>query len=485
VHSILNPTEPEGGQGTPSSSRRVSTGNTGSPISAIGSTLHLAPSPITAPHTFSGHQQSSDASPTQEGYRATFPRNQGRSPRRILTPRSRANSAGRGQTTFDARGSPFIGQRGRAGYTAGPGQQDVPPMPTPPGQSQQLHGHPASDNAPTTGRRLSMSSMQALGQRPHSQSASPSISASSVNPSSSQTSPASFIYKGAPAAQSGTSYFSGSSMQQAQGGGGMQFQAPSASGTEGPYSAPPSAIASVPIAGSSRQTSDSIQLMTITTSQGVYSVPVDVHQASRIADEKRARNAGASARFRQRRKEKEKEATTTIEKMQQQTRDLERRVRDVEEERDFYRGERDRFRDLMYRTPEMRHLATQAPPSPATMRSGSLQGPGSQLGGPRMSFQQQESPVERPTRRRRTDTAGEFMSVPYTLPPASTITPATAPGYAAPAPTNLPPLQIDNTAHPQASPPTTAPATTSGPPPFDPYSRTSYDRAWPRDGGRR
>jgi hypothetical protein len=31
-------------------------------------------------------------------------------------------------------------------------------------------------------------------------------------------------------------------------------------------------------------------------------VPVDIHQASQLADEKRARNAGASARYRQRRK---------------------------------------------------------------------------------------------------------------------------------------------------------------------------------------
>ncbi len=44
---------------------------------------------------------------------------------------------------------------------------------------------------------------------------------------------------------------------------------------------------------------------------------------------------GASARFRQRRKEKEKEASSNIEKLQQQTRELERKVREVEQERDF------------------------------------------------------------------------------------------------------------------------------------------------------
>jgi hypothetical protein len=224
-------------------------------------------------------------------------------------------------------------------------------------------------------------------------------------------------------------------------------------------------------------------------------VPVDVHQASRLADEKRARNAGASARFRQRRKEKEKEASTTIEKMQQTTRDLEGKVRELERERDFYRGERDRMRDgLLSRNPDMRNWAMGGPPSPQSMRMSSFQGPGSTLGGgppPTMSFQPQQSPVERPTRRRRTDTSGEFTNVPYTLPPASTLAPVQTPGYAQPGPPNLPPLRIENPTIPQSSPPVIAPATTAGPPPppFDPYARGPgpYDRGWPGpgEGGRR
>lgn len=275
----------------------------------------------------------------------------------------------------------------------------------------------------------------------------------------------------------------------------MQIQAPSASGTEGPYSAPPpsASASSAQSASSSRQTSDSIQLLTITTSQGIYNVPVDVHQASRLADEKRARNAGASARFRQRRKEKEKEASTTIEKMQQQTRDLEGKVRELEREREFYRAERDRLRDVVYQNPETRHLAMQAPPSPQSMRTSSFSGAGTQLSGapPPMSFQQQHSPVERPTRRRRMDATGEFTNVPYTLPPASTLPPVQAPGYAQAGATNLPPLRIENATIPQSQPPVIAPSTTAGPPPppFDPYARGpgSYDRGWPglSEGGRR
>jgi len=220
-------------------------------------------------------------------------------------------------------------------------------------------------------------------------------------------------------------------------------------------------------------------------------VPVDVHQASRLADEKRARNAGASARFRQRRKEKEKEASTTIEKMQQQTRELERKIMEVEQERDFYRGERDRFRDVVYRTPETRHLAIQAPPSPQSVRTGSFQGSMSQIGGPpppgppQMGFQPQEPTLERAPRRRRTDTSGEFSTVPYTLPPASTLAPVLAPGYPSQGPTTLAPLRIDNPNAQQASPPHIA-AVTSGPPPgFDQYPRGPYDRNWPSEGGRR
>ncbi|KAI9726879.1 MAG: hypothetical protein M1828_000227 [Chrysothrix sp. TS-e1954] len=46
-------------------------------------------------------------------------------------------------------------------------------------------------------------------------------------------------------------------------------------------------------------------VMTLETPQGPLVFPIDAQGASRMADEKRRRNAGASARFRARRKEKE------------------------------------------------------------------------------------------------------------------------------------------------------------------------------------
>jgi hypothetical protein len=506
VHSILNPAESEAGG---PSSRRLSVTATESPQSGVGPGSQFGASPVgMAAHPFQGQQPPSSAPPVTEAYSAAYPR-----PRRILTPRSpsRAISSGRGAgpATIDAQRSPFLPSRGRP-YTAEPGPSpasEVPPMPTPPGQTQaqQQYGFPQSASTPTIApRRASGSIMQAPGRTQASQSASPSISASSHNPSSSQTSPASFLYhKGGQTPQTTTSYYPGSSfgtsMVQQQ-GGGMQFQGPTGQ-PEGPYSAPAPQTEGSSLqsssAGSSRQTSasDPVHVLTFSTPVGTYHVPVDVHQASRLADEKRARNAGASARFRQRRKEKEKEANNNIEKLQQQTRDLERKIREVEQERDFYRGERDRFREVVYRSPDTRHLVMQAPPSPQSMRAGSFPGSMSQIGGPppphppsQMGFQAPESSSERAPRRRRTDTQGDFTSLPYTLPPASTLPPVQASGYP-PGPgqgTNLPPMRVDNTALPLTTASNITPATAAGPPPpYGPYSRGPYERGWPGESGRR
>jgi len=503
VYSILNPTEPES---TPSSSRRVSVVNAESPLSAVGPASHFGASPIAGtPHTFQGHETLSGTPPTQEGHHATSPQNRGTpAPRRILTPRSLATRMGRAAQppgTIDTQRSPFLTHRGRT-YTGESGQaasSGRAPMPTPPERSQPQFGLP--EPTQTLDRRTrSMPTMQAAERAPLSQSASPIISTSANTPSS-QPSMSSFHYQGGPPPPTSTSYYPGSSFgaQTAQqAGGGLQYQAPSASATEGPYSRAPPSVSTGSTGGSasassSRQTpgSDPIQVLTITTSEGSYHVPVDVHQASRLADEKRARNAGASARFRQRRKEKEKEANTTIEKMQQQNRELERRVREVEQERDFYRGERDRMRDVLYRTPETRHMAMQGPPSPQSMRAGSFHGQPlpSQVHGPPqpLSFQPQESaPPERAPRRRRTGASGEFTNITYTLPPASTLPPV-QPGFPGQGPTSLPPLRIENTAAP---PPTTGantPTSSAGPPPppFDPFSRGPYAKGWPGEGSRR
>ena len=109
------------------------------------------------------------------------------------------------------------------------------------------------------------------------------------------------------------------------------------------------------------------RMITLDTEKGPLQVPVDVQAASKVADEKRKRNATASHRFRQRRKEKERETSEEISK-------LEQRVRAMEEERDFYHGERDYFRDVATRTSSQAPLLPR-PLSPRQRLHTSLSAP--------------------------------------------------------------------------------------------------------------
>ena len=105
------------------------------------------------------------------------------------------------------------------------------------------------------------------------------------------------------------------------------------------------------------------QMMTIETSSGIVQVPVDVQAASKVADEKRKRNAGASARFRERRKKKEVESTSTITK-------LENRAKDLAEDVEHYRRERDYLANVVLNGPDgQRHFPR--PQSPRLRRVAS------------------------------------------------------------------------------------------------------------------
>jgi hypothetical protein len=105
--------------------------------------------------------------------------------------------------------------------------------------------------------------------------------------------------------------------------------------------------------------SDPFRCLMPKTSQDTHHVPVNVYEGLLFSNEKRARKAGPAPRVRQTGKDKERETNMTIKKMQAQNEDLERRVRELEQERDFYRRERDRFRDTVFRRPEMHYLAMQ------------------------------------------------------------------------------------------------------------------------------
>ncbi|KAK3692816.1 hypothetical protein B0T22DRAFT_26902 [Podospora appendiculata] len=260
-------------------------------------------------------------------------------------------------------------------------------------------------------------------------------------------------------------------------------------------------------------------LLTITPTHGEeIVVPVDVHQASKQADEKRQRNAGASARFRQRKKEKEKEQQQGLQKLESENRDLERRVEELEAEVDFYRNDRNRLRDLVLRTPEIRDQA-EGPKSPTPSRRwGSFATENSSRAAPQSplphsfpqaqthahaqaqaqaqahtqaqaqaqahrrpppaTYDEEDDPsmLERPTRRRRTGSESQLAyqgyrpTTPVSLPPLPHTT------YGIPSPqigtsprsARLPPLRFDQ-------PSETPPADPSGPyrPPLLPQTQSS------------
>ncbi|KAK4661476.1 uncharacterized protein QC763_701890 [Podospora pseudopauciseta] len=140
----------------------------------------------------------------------------------------------------------------------------------------------------------------------------------------------------------------------------------------------PGPMGTLPPAGSatrSLQISEGQTLLTITPRHGEeIVVPVDVHQASKQADEKRQRNAGASARFRQRKKEREREQQQGLQKLESRNRELERKADELEKrcqelqiERDHYRNDRNRLRDIVARTAGISEWA-EGPPSPSTSR---------------------------------------------------------------------------------------------------------------------
>jgi hypothetical protein len=165
---------------------------------------------------------------------------------------------------------------------------------------------------------------------------------------------------------------------------------------------------------SSKQTlaSNSIQVMTFTTSEGSYDLEVDVLAASREADEKRSRNAGASARFRQRRKEKESEAN--------------KKIKELEQERDFYRSDRDRLRDVVFNTPGLEYHARWSPSSPQAMPSASFPELMPQMTDsqalPQAVLQATHPTSQRASKRRRTDTGGGYTGTNHS-PPTTIVSP--------------------------------------------------------------
>ncbi|KAK0914248.1 hypothetical protein LTS16_002336 [Friedmanniomyces endolithicus] len=380
--------------------------------------------------------------------------------RRVLTPRSpslhRAASLSQLKPmsgTISAQQMPFPGSPQHRTYSIAPGTSGTPPMPTPPAANRNIYGIPSGPTPSSeAARRAGLSGTRET--RTTSGSASPSTSYSSYSPAG-QTSPATRYM---PVTTGGMSYSSGVG----------------------------SAPVGIPISSSGGQ--NTYQMMTLETTAGTVQLPVDVQAASRVADEKRARNAGASARFRARRKEKEKEASVTIGKLDQQ-------VKELGEDADYYRHERDYLSGALLQTAGgERHFPR--PPSPRRRRTSASGGSGpSGTGGHEPAAR---SPEHTRNVRRRTST----ISLPPPPLPQTALPPQGAPfqtGYSMqsygpplapqptsqhrrtpapqpspspllrdalppPTPTTLPSMQ---TAHPLGPPQLMQPPPTTGP--YNPY----------------
>ncbi|KAH8195101.1 hypothetical protein TruAng_010741 [Truncatella angustata] len=216
-------------------------------------------------------------------------------------------------------------------------------------------------------------------------------------------------------------------------------------------------------------------------------VAIERNTASRQADEKRLRNAGASARFRLRKKEKDQHKDSAIERLQAQNRELERRIRELESERETYRADRDRLRDVVYRTPSISDLAYQGPRSPALRGAASFTGRPALEGvppPPRLpaTVYGAGDPVtgERSSRRRRTDPQLDYSPSTYAaaLPPPNYNAPMSQPGTpsAGAGPERLPPLRLEQ--HSGAQAPAHLPTSNAPPQSFSPVKRESYETGW-------
>ena len=213
-------------------------------------------------------------------------------------------------------------------------------------------------------------------------------------------------------------------------------------------------------------------LMTLNTEQGPIQVPVDVQAASKVADEKRKRNATASHRFRQRRKEKERETSQNIAK-------LEHQVRELAEEKEFYRLERDFFRSVVKGMPGQPPIGPR-PTSPRLLRLApqGAAAPGGYSNAP-WPPADESSRTARNTRRRTSSYVppqGLAPPPPANVPPI----PTGPPTGLAPAPTGRHmPMAPSSSGTGDAGNRTRLPGPgqlTAGP--FDPSATGSYDNTW-------
>lgn len=423
--SILNPTS----ESEPSQGRRRKADELESPARSVAS----------LPPIFSSEQRGPPG-PVSAPSPAHIPTASAQQHRAILTPRSPSGQSNAAPRSFGQPPGPFSAQQSSLAVSPRT-RVPEPDYGTTAPRSYQPHATSSHQqpaiyaSAPPQSKSVTRRSSLSLAHRGPSSSASPSTSYSGISQAG-HTSPAGHYAQATSMPTLSSAYRSG---PDASGSGrATSTAAPETTSSEHQRQM------GIPISSATGQ--NVYQMMTIETTSGAVQLPVDVQAASRVADEKRRRNAGASARFRQRRKEKEREASTSIAK-------LEAQVKALAEDADFYKRERDYLAGVLLQVPGGdRHFPR--PQSPRHRRSssvlaGSVSGSAGYMSGPDAVLVRSPD-LERNVRRR--------ISASYTMPPshpAGTMQPhgpPMTPSYFAPAYASTPAAAQPGSYHPGSGP---------------------------------
>ncbi|EHK41398.1 hypothetical protein TRIATDRAFT_301980 [Trichoderma atroviride IMI 206040] len=157
--------------------------------------------------------------------------------------------------------------------------------------------------------------------------------------------------------------------------------------------------------------------MTLPGSDTPIPVQVDYSQASKKADEKRQRNAKASTRHRRKKKTLQEENLKHLQELKEERQQMLQQIEELENQRDFYRSDRNRLRDIVSRTPAVSNHAA-GPPSPVLSKSISFvdRSPLMQshhIPTPTQGYLSEVSSAERPVPVRRTDDRPDFSPPMY------------------------------------------------------------------------
>jgi len=159
--------------------------------------------------------------------------------------------------------------------------------------------------------------------------------------------------------------------------------------------------------------------MTLPGSDTPIPVQVDYSQASKKADEKRQRNAKASTRHRRKKKTMQEENMRLLQDLKDERQQMAFEVDDLKRQRDFYREERNRLREIVARTAGI-HQHAAGPPTPPMRSIESLadRSPGSRshMPTPTPGYASDPSSAERPSQRRRTEDRPEYTTSAYGAP---------------------------------------------------------------------